>query len=101
MLIGILRVGVIDPDSSFFLLTRFLPAFSRTLVGKYPLPRILEIASAESVASTSSLTSCPEEFIASNANVGMWLSAVRFYRVGLCAVSSGLLWVVGCRLWVG
>jgi len=49
------------------LATFFLPAFSRTLVGKNPLLRILAIASSELEASISSLTSCPEEFIASNA----------------------------------
>src|SRR5438552_10963480 len=100
MLMGILRVGVIEPDSSFFLLTRFLPAFSRTLVGKYPLPRILEMASAESLASISSLTSCPEEFIASNANVAMLLSAVGS-TVGdyaRCPVLCCGLWVVDCWL---
>ena len=40
-----------------FFLPAFLAAFSRTLVGKYPLERILAIASSEETASISSLTS--------------------------------------------
>ena len=48
-------------------LADFFAAFSLMRVGKYPFPRILAIASSELAASISSLTSCPEEFIASNA----------------------------------
>ena len=55
--------GVASPSFSsaaaFFLPTFFLPAFSRTLVGKNPLPRILAIASSEEAACVAPLGSSP------------------------------------------
>src|SRR5438094_825527 len=75
MEIGIFRFLVrVVVSSPFFLATFFLPAFSRTLVGKNPLPRILAMASSLEAASISSLTSWPEEFMASYAKVAIGLS---------------------------